>query len=217
MKKIVVLLLLLCGVNFTFTQTAYRFRNYTINDGLSQSSVTTILQDDKNALWVGTQDGLNRFDGKMFEVFTSDNTKGIESQYITCSVKTADGKLWFGTTNGLTLFDPYTELFTTFTFGLANALHITSLCLDVDEKIWLGTVGNGLMYFNRITKKFQKPSFRIPTRNIQSVFISKTGELLLNTDDKGLFVVNSARSETTYIPLKSKSTNPVVVQKIVQC
>ncbi len=204
-------------VNFIFTQTAYRFRNYTISEGLSQSSVTTILQDDKNALWIGTQDGLNRFDGKMFEVFTSDNTKGIESQYITCSLKTADGKLWFGTTNGLTLFDPYTEKFTTFTFGLASTLPITSICLGVDQKIWVGTSDNGLLHFNTNTKKFQKPSFFIPTKHVQAVFMSKTGELLINTDDKGLFIVNNLRATTTSISLKSKSPNPVIVQKIVQC
>ena len=217
MKKTVVFLLLLCGVNFAFTQTAYRFRNYTINDGLSQSSVTSILQDDKSALWIGTQDGLNRFDGKTFEVFTSDNTKGIESQYITCSIKTADGKLWFGTTNGLTLFDPYTELFTTYTFGFQSAIHITSICLDVDGEIWIGTSGNGLMRFNRNTKKIQKASFFVPTKNIQAVFISKTGEIFINTEDKGLFSVNATRTATTHIPLKSKSPNPVVVQKITQC
>ena len=61
-------------------QTAYRFRNYTINQGLSQSSVTCIVQDKNHALWVGTQDGLNRFDGKNFEVFTSDDTPGIEDR-----------------------------------------------------------------------------------------------------------------------------------------
>jgi ligand-binding sensor domain-containing protein len=97
-----------------FSQTAYRFRNYSINDGLSQSSVTSIIQDDNHALWIGTQDGLNRFDGKSFEIFTSDDTKGLESEYIKCSAKTKDGKLWFGTTNGLTLFNPNTETFKTY-------------------------------------------------------------------------------------------------------
>ena len=50
-------------------QSAYRFSNFSINDGLSQSSVTCLLQDDNHALWIGTQDGLNRFDVNQFEVF----------------------------------------------------------------------------------------------------------------------------------------------------
>ncbi len=68
-------------------QGEYRFRNYTINDGLSQSMVTTIIQDDNYGIWAGTQDGLNRFDGKTFEVFTPDDNKNILSQYLHSYVK----------------------------------------------------------------------------------------------------------------------------------
>ena len=102
------------------TQTTYRFRNYTINDGLSQSSVTCILQDENHSLWIGTQDGLNRFDGKNFELFNSELTPGIQNEYIKCSAKTSDGRLWFGTSNGLTSYDPEKEEFNTY---------ITLLCM----------------------------------------------------------------------------------------
>ena len=68
MMKLVLSGLLSLFVLTIFSQTAYRFRNYSINDGLSQSSVTSIIQDDNHALWIGTQDGLNRFDGKSFEI-----------------------------------------------------------------------------------------------------------------------------------------------------
>ena len=64
------------------SQSNYRFKNYTINSGLSQSAVTTIIQDDNYSLWIGTQDGLNRFDGKNFEVFEARSKKapGLENQ-----------------------------------------------------------------------------------------------------------------------------------------
>ena len=97
----------------SFSQSDYRFKNYTINDGLSQSAATTIIQDDNYRLWIGTQDGINRFDGKDIEVFEASTKKnpGLESQYIICSEKTSDGKIWFGTDKDLTVYDPNEERF----------------------------------------------------------------------------------------------------------
>ena len=123
-KKFVIgLFFLLCSF-VNVAQGEYRFRNYTINDGLSQSSVTTIIQDNNYGIWIGTQDGLNRFDGKTFEVFTPDDNKNILSQSFKCSAKTNDGRIWFGTVNGLTLYDPNLERFQSFTINKKQALQI---------------------------------------------------------------------------------------------
>ncbi|MFN5878575.1 MAG: two-component regulator propeller domain-containing protein, partial [Flavobacteriales bacterium] len=122
MMRLILVVLSVLSSFLSGAQTAYRFRNYTINDGLSQSSITCIVQDKNHSLWIGTQDGLNRFDGKNFEVFTSDDTEGLESEYIKSSVKTNDGKLWFGTMNGLTVFDPNTEKFSTYSLSNNKAL-----------------------------------------------------------------------------------------------
>ena len=99
MKKYLLYLLFWLFCMPIMAQKELRFRNFTISDGLSQSSVTTIVQDNLNALWIGTQDGLNRYDGKSFEIFTSDITEGLESEYIQCSAIDDKGNLWFGTNN----------------------------------------------------------------------------------------------------------------------
>ncbi len=216
MMKLVLSGLLSLFVLTIFSQTAYRFRNYSINDGLSQSSVTSIIQDDNHALWIGTQDGLNRFDGKTFEIFTSDDTKGLESEYIKCSAKTKDGKLWFGTTNGLTLFNPNSETFVTYSLDQKTALQIESIALDKSENLWIGTSSKGLLSFNRVTEKFKDYSGLIPTKKIQSVFCTIEGRLFINTEDKGLFLVNESRTTATKIEIGSKNENPVIIQRIVQ-
>ena len=83
-----------CILSFSSVgQKEFRFRNFSINDGLSQSSVTSLVQDKNDALWVGTQDGLNCFNGKEFEVFTADKTEGLESSYIKCSLIDDEGNL----------------------------------------------------------------------------------------------------------------------------
>src|SRR5690554_1857858 len=76
-----------------------QFKNYTINDGLSQSSVSCIIQDQLGALWLGTQDGINRFNGKNFEVFSADQGYDISNGYINTSFTDRNGNMWFGTYN----------------------------------------------------------------------------------------------------------------------
>jgi ligand-binding sensor domain-containing protein/class 3 adenylate cyclase/predicted metal-dependent HD superfamily phosphohydrolase len=209
-------LLALLFADFANGQTPYRFKNYTINDGLSQSSVTCILQDENHALWIGTQDGINKFDGKNIEIFTADNTKGIESQYVNCSVKTSDGKLWFGTTNGLTMFDPSREVFTTFFNKSKIPLHVESIAIDPAGNFWIGTAGDGCLFFNTFTKIFTPYSSLLPTKKIQSLLCTKAGELFINTEDKGLFTVKKQEKKAQEITIKSKSNNPVIVQRIIQ-
>jgi len=168
-------------------QTTYRFNNYTINEGLSQSSVTCIIQDNTNSLWVGTQDGLNRFDGKSFEIFNSDETKGIESEYIRCSFKTKNGNLWFGTSNGLTKYDVKKEVFKTYLTLKKTPLQIEKITVDNDGNLWLSSLTSGLLIFNPETEKFSLPSFTLPSKKILSVFVAENKDIFLNTEDRGLF------------------------------
>lgn len=195
-------------------QTAYRFRSYTINDGLSQSSVTCILQDDNHSLWIGTQDGLNRFDGKNFEIFNSDGTDGLESEYIRCGVKTMDGKLWFGTSNGLTVYDPEKEVFNTYVTGGTTTLQIESISVDESQKLWLGTIGYGVLSFDPVSKKFGYFSSLVPARKIQSVFCTDGGELIINTEDKGIFISDKEKKRSRLINIAAKNPSPVAVQTI---
>ena len=197
-------------------QSVYRFRNYTINDGLSQSSVTTILQDDQHAIWIGTQDGLNRFDGKYFEVFTSDDSEGLESEYIKSSVKTKDGKLWFGTTNGLTMFDPQTERFTTFVYSSNVPLQIESMSIDQNQTIWIGTQANGLWSFNTKSKRFKSFQSAIPSKKIKLVSCVSNGAVFVETEEKGFFRFNTQQNKTDKLTLPINQKTKTVVQCVTE-
>ena len=217
MKRWILFLVFLTFVlSGVWSQTAYRFRNYTINDGLSQSSVTCILQDDNHSLWIGTQDGLNRFDGKTFEIFNSDETEGLESEYIKCSVKTNDGKIWFGTTNGLTVYDPEKEQFKTYSMGAVTALQIESITKDASGALWLGTMGYGVLRFDPRKGKFDEYPALVPSRKIQAIYCTKEGDLIINTEDKGVYRTTVELKSSAPIVLPSKNNLPVVVQRIIQ-
>ncbi len=186
------LYLLFCLFGFqSFTQKDFRFRNYTISDGLSQSSVTTIVQDNLNTLWVGTQDGLNRYDGKRFEVFTSDKTKGIESEYIKCSAIDLEGNLWFGTTNGLTTYNLYSETFETFHISKGKSHQIEYITIGNNNQIWIATAESGLYSFDIRTKKFQSYFKFVKSRKTTRVVFLGDRTIAVSTLDQGLVVFDT--------------------------
>ena len=76
---------------------------YTIADGMSQTSVNCAIQDSRGFLWIGTQDGLNKFDGYSFKIFKNEpsDTNSLSNNYINCIYEDAEGNLWIGTNYGL--------------------------------------------------------------------------------------------------------------------
>lgn len=96
-----------------------KFRNLTVEDGLSQNSVLCIAQDDRGFMWLGTRNGLNRYDGYRFKYFTvNQKTAGaISDNNILSLFKDSKGILWVGTVHGLNKYDPQTETFKAFLPG----------------------------------------------------------------------------------------------------
>lgn len=94
----------------------HRFIRYTVSDGLSQNSVHCIYQDSDGMLWVGTQDGLNQFDGRNFTVYQHNgkDTGSISDQFVLSIAEDRKGFLWIGTRNGLNRFNKYTRKFSRF-------------------------------------------------------------------------------------------------------
>lgn len=90
-----------------------RFERLSIEQGLSQQSVLTILQDRRGFMWFGTQAGLNRYDGYRVTVYRTDpdNPDSLPDNYVVASYEDEQGRLWFGTKGGLTRFDHATGKF----------------------------------------------------------------------------------------------------------
>jgi len=91
-----------------------RFLNYNVRDGLSQNSVHCVFQDRDGLVWLGTQDGLNSFDGKDFTVYRHDDNDpaSISDQFVVSIKEDRAGYLWIGTRNGLNRFNKNTGQFT---------------------------------------------------------------------------------------------------------
>ncbi len=207
--------MLLIGSASLFSQSAYRFQNYSINDGLSQSSVLCITQDDNFGLWIGTQDGLNRFDGKKFEVFTADDVKGLDGSYVRSALKLPDGSLWFGTVNGLTTYDVNTEKFSTFNYKNEIFSVEKSVC-DQHNNIWFTTTTKGVWKFDTKKKTFESQSDLFKSKTVKNIFISTENSIYVISDDKSVEVYNPLTKTKSSVSFKSKNGTPVVVQFVDQ-
>ena len=122
-----------------------RFNRLTINDGLSLSSVYCIYQDSKGFMWFGTEDGLNKYDGKSFIIYRADDERGLAYKWTELIFEDRQGILWFGSRGGLTRFDPARESFTLYKtsypepFRLTNDT-ITSIYQISDKYMLVGTI-----------------------------------------------------------------------------
>ncbi|GAB3640062.1 hybrid sensor histidine kinase/response regulator transcription factor [Spirosoma arcticum] len=128
-------------------RTAKGWQELTISDGLSQGMIFDLEQDRNGFIWVATKDGLNRYDGHNFTVFTHDPYNAFSISDNTCSALMTDrnGRLWIGTLNqGLNLFNDRSGRFyhlniTDRTAPNAGNYEIQCLAQDPDGDIWVGT------------------------------------------------------------------------------
>ena len=96
------ILLLACGM-LPVRGASPRFMNYTSADGLSSNTVLSMLQDRDGLIWIGTTNGLNRFDGCTFKVYK--RSDGLSDNQINALETDNDGRLWIGTSAGLCLME----------------------------------------------------------------------------------------------------------------
>jgi signal transduction histidine kinase/ligand-binding sensor domain-containing protein len=100
------------GINFISGQ-SLNFDHYSVENGISQSEIICIRQDSEGYIWIGTQNGLNRFDGYTFEKYFYDPSDNhtISSNWIFDIAEDPDGGIWLGTKGGLNKFDKRTGRF----------------------------------------------------------------------------------------------------------
>jgi len=124
--------------------TQYVHEGWQQEEGLPENDVTAIIQTRDGYLWLGTEEGLVRFDGIHFTVFDKSNTPELTSPYILALYEAQDGSLWIGTSEGgiYRLKDGKFSAYPT-EDGLSND-DVRSFYESEDGSLWIGTAGHGL-------------------------------------------------------------------------
>ena len=186
---------------FLYGQKKYvDFEHISVEDGLSASTVQCIFQDSRGFLWVGAEDGLNKYDGYDFKIYKREpnNADSLSNNSIRTILEDRSGILWFGTFGGgINRFDPATETFTHYRQDPANPNSLSnndvlSMVEDSPGVFWIGTLGGGLDRFETQSQTFTHYRHdpgdpgSLSHNEVGSIYKDKTGILWIGTWGGGL-------------------------------
>ncbi|MGL1889225.1 MAG: response regulator [Reichenbachiella sp.] len=216
------LLLVLAGVLARYAAIANDFNTdiqfLSVEQKFSQNTVSTILKDHKGFLWLGTRNGLNRYDGIniwQYHNIKEDSTS-LPSNYIRVLFEDSDGILWIGSLGGgLVSYDRESNTFVRYEDESSISLKgetVISIHEDKNKNLWLGTETSGLFSFNRSTnllvqyRKNVDDPFSISGNNITGILNDGGDNLWITTWGGGLslFNINTKR----FIHYKHDPENP---------
>jgi signal transduction histidine kinase/ligand-binding sensor domain-containing protein len=163
-NKLFLLSILGIIISFQIFPQQIPFGRLTVNEGLSNNSVYCLLQDKTGFLWIGTDDGLNRYDGYELKIYRNDpdDKTSLPENVIWSLYEDKNGLLWIGTKSGkLSTYDSHLDKFTNWDLEPKknSANSITCISQDHAGDIWIGTYKNGLYKFDRFTKKIKHFKF----------------------------------------------------------
>ena len=186
-------LVILVSLTLSLSGQQYFFRQYSGSEGLSAPFVYDITQDNLGFIWLGTPDGLYRFNGIEFELFTIE--KGISENFVTKIFKDSKGRIWLGHSNGsvslqlkkgFKIFNEQSEL----------RGSVTDIGEDDQGSIWILIQNQGLILINR---DHTVTPVKFPDKNEQLSQIEFIGdERFIIGSQESLFIVQYNRSESSF-------------------
>lgn len=168
------------------------FNRLSTADGLSQTRVHEIIQDDLGFMYFATQYGVNRYDGYNFKVYVHEpgNNQSVAGTYVNSLFKAKDGAIWISWSRGLDRLDPRTGKVTHYfdkESGPQSAVSIVDISQDHKGMLWLAT-GSGLIEFDPVSNKVRRYRHSDNTDGLPSDDVSWAGE-----DSKGRFWVGTSK------------------------
>ena len=234
MKKILLLVLLLSGIKYTYAQSAHlKFDHFTVTDGLPERQIRFLKQDDQGYIWVGTQSGLLRYDGYKPKVYRFGVDKA--ALYQTCSAESMvidqNNTIWVSTFgNGLFRYDRVKDTFIAYKYPQKPGKKITYVqdlaMVDAKNNIWAFNFSfpdpkAHLTKFNQQTGHFEsfnqseKGTHHIDADDFYYLYKTADNTMWLGTS-KGLFFYDYKEDKFHYYPLKTEKIQLDTVGRIYE-
>jgi ligand-binding sensor domain-containing protein/serine phosphatase RsbU (regulator of sigma subunit) len=160
----------------------YNFRNFSSEDGLAEPYVYSVVQDGNGYLWLGTGNGLSRYNGFTFDNFTTADS--LADNFITSGINDGNS-LWFGHMNGgLSYYDG--NKFIPVHFPKPFSSRITHFAKSPDNRVWVSTYSDGLLKLSNDTGGIERNSFNDKVFIVTFGFLDN-GELLIGTNSGLLY------------------------------
>src|SRR5512133_1449666 len=145
-QRIIVFWFILTSICSSLFAEDHYFRQYQVESGLSNNNVNCFVQDTHGFIWIGTRDGLNRFDGYSFHVFreTDEGDKHIGNSWILSLATDKKGSLWVGTYMGIYKYNEKEENFDLIPF--CKGMRARNLVFDNEGNLWANLNGKLVKY-----------------------------------------------------------------------
>lgn len=156
----------------------YSFINYSIEDGLAQSQVQTIFQDDKGYLWLGTYGGLTRYDGKSFVNYSKEN--GLLDNRINCIIENKNKEICVATLGGINKFNGKTFRSIVLKPELSKN-QVTAMAADKEGNLWLCTDGAGVCRYNGVSFTYYNEKDGLVNDYVRSACTDYQGNIWFGT------------------------------------
>jgi len=220
--------LLLLAFTVFAQQQRLKFNHLDIRDGLSQNNVVCVLQDSRGFIWLGTRDGLNRYDGYKFTVYRNDprDLHSISNNFINDITEDKNGRIWVATNGGgLNCFDRSTGQFTRWRHEKNNPGSLSSdliPCITEDRagNLWIGTNDAGLDVLGPKRQHFThyksnpSDSTALAHNFIRTVYCDNNGRLWVGTYGGGLHLFNQASHSFTRFSHKTGDASSLSDNKV---
>lgn len=186
-----------------------RFKNYSIEDGLSQSTILDIKQDANGLIWLATADGLNVFNGVSFEVYKKDpsNPQSISSNFVYSVLPLSNGKVWAITQDRIiNEINPRTKVVNRLAIldDIQEDMYAAKqLMLDQEGNVWLSTYEQGVFILDenaRVKKHLKVENNLLPSNTINQMFLF--GDMVYVSTSNGVAVYKSGNIKPNIILAK---------------